>query len=498
VVAPVVVTALARQTLHGVGWNYASSVAIAMTQLLSVSITARIISPPEFGAYAAAQVLYGLAGYFALRSLGNALIRSRDLSRRTIGTATILSLTTGGVVALSAVLIASSWARAWDIPEAAAMVRLYAPAIFFASAAVVPLATLHAALRFRTAAAVETFAQLTAMWSGVLLALLSHDVRALVVGQGIGMFVMAVAAWSASRHQVAWHWSRTAASPLFRFATKVSAQNLTYFVILSAPAYAIGYTYGPQELGLFSRVSLILILPATYLAVGINKAIYPAYARLRSDRDRMRAVLTGVLTILSGTAWAAFLLVGALSPLVVRVLLGPEWTSAQALLPPLAVFASTYLVFAVAANASEALGLLHISFVLQVFSLCGLLTAWLWSAVSNLTVSQFLWLVALVQGVAHLGQLAALSRRGLLDGARLGRAYFIHGLGAGILAIAVGTGAKWGGETSAAGLAIAAGLMLIGAVSAVMLRRWIPAVAATAAAFRLRQSTGGSDARPEH
>ena len=73
---------LARRSIRGAAWNYGGAGVITVGQLAYTALTARLVSPAEFGAYAVAQALFALVGYFTLGTVGNAIIRQPSLDRR--------------------------------------------------------------------------------------------------------------------------------------------------------------------------------------------------------------------------------------------------------------------------------------------------------------------------------------------------------------------------------------------------------------------------------
>ena len=175
---------LARSALSGVAWNYSGAAILVVTQLVSTAVTARLVTPSQFGAYAVAQAAAGIFGYFTLAAIGAGLSRRQELGPKTVGTAMVMSLASGGAVAVIMWLAAGPWCKAWQVP-ASSLVRVMALALFLVSSSTVPLALLRRGLRFRAAAGVETSTQVIGVTAGVLLAVHLHSAMALVVGQTV-------------------------------------------------------------------------------------------------------------------------------------------------------------------------------------------------------------------------------------------------------------------------------------------------------------------------
>ena len=68
-------------------WSYAGATLVIVAQIAYTAFTARILEPSAFGAYASAQALIALMGYFSLATVGAALARKPALAVSTVGTA---------------------------------------------------------------------------------------------------------------------------------------------------------------------------------------------------------------------------------------------------------------------------------------------------------------------------------------------------------------------------------------------------------------------------
>src|SRR5205823_13530625 len=78
-------------------------------------------------------------------------------------------------------------------------------------------------------------------------------------------------------------------------------------------------------LGVFSRASIIVGLPQTYLSSGLMKVLYPLYGRVKNDRGRANVLLGESITLATGFVWPLYALLAGAAPVVVRVLLGRGW-----------------------------------------------------------------------------------------------------------------------------------------------------------------------------
>jgi len=402
---------LTRTALSAVVWNYCGVGVLVATQIISTAVTARVVAPSEFGAYATAQAVTAICGYFSLTALGNALLRRNDVSRAAVGTAMLLATASGAVVAAVTALSAGFWASLWNVPHATGSIRALAAVTFATGGAVVPLAVLRFRLRFRAAAVTEATTQVVGAAVGVLLAVEMHSALALALGQVCAATLLLSSSAILARRDIAVCFSWSDAKQLLGFATQVNLVNMSSYLSGAAPAWYIARCFGAAALGFYSRASLLAGLPLTYMSSSVMKVLYPLYGRLKDDRERVNAMVEEALCLVTGLGWVAFAFLGGSAPVVVALLLGDRWAGVAPLLSLAAVAAGGDLACGLLTNAGEAFGWMRVIWWRQtMFALC--LACGLFAAHEfGLGVEAVVGLFALSRWVAYGATLSAFVRR---------------------------------------------------------------------------------------
>jgi lipopolysaccharide exporter len=469
-------TSLTRSALGGVAWNSAGSVILVVAQIASTAATARLVAPREFGLYATAQAATGVFGYFTMSALGSGLQRRSRLGEKTVGTALSLSLVSSFVVGGALFFAASLWARAWGVPDATATVRVVALTLILASAAIVPLALIRRRLEFSRAATIETGSQVLAMGGGVALAIAAHSALALAAGQAVGAATLLVIAGAMVRDDLRLSFDRADARELFTFASQVGALGFVAYLVITVPAWFTARAFGASMLGVYSRASLIVDLPATYVTTSIFKVLYPLYGRVRDDLTRVKTLLNEGLTLTTGLVWPFFGLVAGAAPVIVSVVLGSRWDAASPLLPLFALAACAYIPCGLLTNAAEARGWMRIIAARECVFFAGVVATLFTVHVADLGLSWLLAGVAASQWATYLLTLSPFVRRDLIDGSTTLRVQGIH---AAVGVAAYGAAAACVRATDGTSLAVQV-LALVGISAAVYgalvaCRGWFPA-----------------------
>jgi PST family polysaccharide transporter len=467
---------LARSALGGVAWNWAGSVVLIVAQILSTAATARLISPREFGAYATAQALAGLVGYFTMTALGSGLLRRSKLEPRVVGSALTLSLGTSALIALVVWFSAAPWANAWRVPEAIGLIRILAVTLLLTSAATVPLALIRRELRFGTAAIVETGTQVLGLGISVALAFDLHSATALAVGQAVAGGTLLAASAVIARRRLTLRFDRCEARELLTFSGQVSLLSLSSYIAFTVPGWFAARVYGASVLGLYSRAALIVGLPVTYLTTGVTKVFYPLYGRVRDDAVRTRTLLADGLILTTGLTWPLFALVAGASPAVVKILLGDKWHAAAPLVALCALGACASLPCSLLTNVAEAFGWMRLIATRQL-GLCGGIGATI--VVVKLGGLDIEWLlagVAAAQWIAYILTVVPFVKRDFLDGRSVALTQSIHG-GYSLVAFGLAFGCARALEGSVPAIQVTGQLAVAGAVAGLILLGggWFPA-----------------------
>jgi lipopolysaccharide exporter len=401
---------LTQRTLRGAAWNYGGSLVVIVGQLAYTALTARVISPADFGAYATAQALLMLVGYFTLGTVGNAVIRHPALDRQVIGTAVVMTFVAGAAVAAVVLATAGLWADAWRSPGAATLIRLYAPQLLLAALATVPLGLLRRALRYRSASLIETTSVLIGFGIGAALALQLRSAEALVFAQVANAAALAALSVLATRTQLSVSYSPIHARSLFSFSAQVSLQNLGHYLNNTLPSFAISRSLGQASLGFFSRASLLVGLPQTFLVAGVTKTLYPIYPRFRDNDEECRRMMVDVASVTTTLVWPLFAILAGLAPLVVEVLLGAQWAPVADIVAPLCIYGAMNFAYTIFASFAESLGYLRQIWLVQACWTFVLVCALGVAVRENVDVRAIVLVAAAIQIAVHAAQIMLLAR----------------------------------------------------------------------------------------
>lgn len=341
-----------ERTVHGVAWTYSGGLVMLVVQLTYTAVTARLLNPEAFAAYAIAVSLAQLGSYFVGSGVSQAVLQSvrgdsdtRKAAMRIVWTAGIL---------LAACLMTFSFfiESVWDVPDLGAMARILAWSPLAAGVAGVALALHRREGHFRLPTAVETLSLILAQLISVLLIMGGFGPVALALSSLLYPVLSAVFGWASLK---TWPvFAMRSSVKIHHLSLSISGQNLAHYVQYTAPLWVLGSYAIPAVVGAYNRAQSVATVPLGQLSTAFTRVAYPRIAQSREGAaelsNRVTATVTGSM-ILGALIFAP--IAGSSGP-IVRVLLGEGWDFAVPLVATWAAWAFVNLAYVASGSVLEA------------------------------------------------------------------------------------------------------------------------------------------------
>ncbi|WP_214402283.1 lipopolysaccharide biosynthesis protein [Pseudonocardia lacus] len=335
---------LTARTIRGFAWAFTGTVSQAVLQIVSMVLLARLLTPGEFGAAAAATLVAGLTQLVSQLGVGPALVQRRTLTDQEVSAAFAFSVALSLLLGLGLHLAAPALNALVGLPPDSVLLRLLTAALLLQGIAAVPLGLLQRHLRFREMAVVDVLAFGPAtIGVSVLLAAQGHGAVSIVWGQIAAALVTATGYLWLARPPVrpagpAATWRSVRA--LVGFGSGYSLSQVGNWFALNSDNFIVATVLGPAPLGVYNRAYGLLSQPANVIGSAVDKALFPAMSKVRDDGARLRTAYVRAASLVALVTVPASVLLCVLAPEVVTVLLGDGWSAAVV---PLQVFAVVLL-----------------------------------------------------------------------------------------------------------------------------------------------------------
>jgi PST family polysaccharide transporter len=317
---------LSERTLGGMLWMGGASAAQMAMQVICLAVLARLLTPADFGIAAASNVIIAFSMLFSDLALGPALIQRDTLTDSHVRTAFTASTLLGLLLCLAIYVLAAPIAGFFRLPQVAPVTQLLGVVFIWQGLSTVSENLLSRHLQFRRLAAIKILSYVLGYGAiAIVMACRGWGYWSLAggfIGQSlINMVLVMVLA----RHDVRPLLHLSSLMDLARFGGGLSLGRIINYLALNGDKLVIGRLIGGDALGLYDRAYKLASLPGSLYEMAASKVALSSLSRVQNEPQRLRAAYRrGIeLTALVGLPMTALMIV--LAPLIIDVLLGPQW-----------------------------------------------------------------------------------------------------------------------------------------------------------------------------
>jgi O-antigen/teichoic acid export membrane protein len=350
------VPALAERAAFGAKWSFASVVGRHVVTLVTTLVLARLLTPADFGLLAMAAVFVGFADLVRDMGTGSGIVQAEAPSAELLSSV-FWANTAFGVIATAILFaLAPLAATLLRTPNLTAVLRALSVSISLDALSVVQIGLLTRELRFRRLALVELAGASAGGALGIVLALDGYAVWSLVWQSVCTALVVAAGTWLASAWRPRLAVNMSAMKPILNFSVNLTGFNVLNYFVRNADSLLIGRYLGAQSLGLYDLAYRIMLYPLQLISWSLGRALFPIYARLRDEPERLGTAYLKVTKAIALTAFPMTLGLVGIADLAVRRVLGPAWAPMVPLLMILCPLAALQAVGTTVGSVYQAMG----------------------------------------------------------------------------------------------------------------------------------------------
>lgn len=300
--------------------------ALAMAELVALLVLARLLSPNEFGLYAAALIVIKFSSIFEGLGVAPAIVQRHELEERHLRVGFTLSLLLSLTVAALVWAMAPAIADLLRLADLAPVVRTSCVVFLCHGVAMVAQASAERALRFRWLAAVDASAlAIGYVIAGPVLALLGFGIWALVGALVIQHFVRMVVLLFGQPHPKRLMLERRAIGELLYFGGGFTLARICNYLASQIDRLVAGRWLGAEALGLYSLASQLMTAPAMMVGQILDRVLFPTMALVQQEPARLARAYRSAVAACALFALPTSAIVVIVAPELVFVLLGSGW-----------------------------------------------------------------------------------------------------------------------------------------------------------------------------
>jgi polysaccharide transporter, PST family len=328
---------LNRRSLRGGALAMISQGGNITTQVISTIVLARILLPEDFGLVAMVSAITGYVAIFVDLGTRDAVTQHPHLNSGEASALFWITAATGVMFALITALCAPLIASFYSAPKLRAITMAMAVPIMLSGLYYQQYALMRRALMFRKLAIIDVTGNAMGTGLAILLAHLGYGYWALVWKPAITAFVTAFGVWVTC----GWWPGRPAFThgvrAMIRFGLNVTGFIISDTISRSMDRVALGYAYGPKELGFYQNAFNVYDNAISASANALHNVATATLSKLRDDADELKRAWSTALSSLAFFAAPAFAVLAVVGQDLVVLLLGAKWKTAGTILCILAL-----------------------------------------------------------------------------------------------------------------------------------------------------------------
>jgi lipopolysaccharide exporter len=384
-----------RQVAAGAAWMVALKFIERGIGFVSTLVLARLLLPSDFGLVAMAMAVFAFVEIAGSFGFDLALIRKRDASRALYDSAWSLSVGYGALSGVALLALAYPSAAFFKEPRLLPVMGALAAIAFVQGFENIGTVDFRKEFRFGKDFQLMLAKKLIAFVVTLALALTWRNHWALLAG--IAASRVAGVVLSFLMHPYRPRWDTSAVRELLRFSRWIVLSRVVEYFNDRGPDFLIGRFLDAASLGLYRVAREVATLPTTELLFPVMRAVFPGYAAVAHDRAELaRSFLTVQATIVMLTLPAGMAIVLLADP-IVRLLLGPNWLGAIALIEVLGIYGALTVFQATNVSVFHVLGVPQKAAALKVAEVLLLLPLVSWVVWQGYGLVGAAWAVVAVQ-----------------------------------------------------------------------------------------------------
>jgi len=337
-----------------------------VVDLLSTVVLARILLPADFGLVALATAISGYLEMVSQFGIELALIRFRGTDRALYDTAWTLSILRGALIGIVIVVICVPVSDFWGDGRLVHILLVLSVASLFSGFRNVGVIDFVKNLEFNKEVVVVAVEKISAFVFAVSVAIIFRSYWALVIGILAGKCGDLLASYAMSSYRPRLSFARLRDVLGFGFWTLVT--SVAGYFGHKGPTFFLGKMLDAHAVGVFNIAYQVANVATTELMAPIRRAIFPAYAQISDEPDRLRSAFFKVLSIIMVTTSPVAVGIGLVAEPLVVVVLGERWREAVPVIEIMAVFALLQVSVSASEGVYLAAGRVNIIGWLTIFS----------------------------------------------------------------------------------------------------------------------------------
>ncbi len=322
---PPVQESLGKKSARGAAWASISRGVQQGTQMVSISVLAKLLDSTDYGLMAMGTVFINFLQLLGDMGTGSAIVQKEHVTPRLASSlfwANALLGLAGGIVLFFA---APGVAAFYHQPKVTLLLSVLAVSFPLAGIGMVPQSLLIREMEYRKLCIVEAGSAMLAATVAIVAAWNGFGVWSLVAGSLTSSVATAALSWSLSGWHPQWVLDWGEIRGVLGFSMNLTGFVFVNYLSRNTGHLVVGRFLGAEALGYYQMAYSLLLYPLQAVSSVLGRVMFVTLSRIQSDQERFRGAMLRYLTLLGTVNFPVFLGLMVVAAPVITLFLAPKW-----------------------------------------------------------------------------------------------------------------------------------------------------------------------------
>jgi len=316
---------LKKKTASALAWNAFDKVGFQAIAFVVGVITARLLSPKDFGLIGALAIFTLLSNTLIESGFTSALIRRKHNTNEEYTAMLYFNLAISVVLYLILFFSAPLIADYFRMPELCSLARFLFLAIIFNSLGLVQNIILTKELAFKTMTIANMSSVVLSGTITIILVIYGYAYWALAFQQVLQVTFRTIFLWISNPWRISKNPHFRVIKEVFNFSILLLFTSILSTIVRNIYNIIIGKIYSVQDLGYYSQAYKYQQIPSYIISSTQSGVAYPVFSKLNHEPERQLLYLRKIMRITSFLIFPIMIGLFALAKEFVSILLTDKW-----------------------------------------------------------------------------------------------------------------------------------------------------------------------------
>ena len=285
--------AFRRQVANSAIWVGLSTVVVKLLSFVTITLVlARVLDPADFGLVAVAWLAINSFEFFREMGVASALIYRQEDSDGIDADVANIALILGSLIIYPIIFLLAPFIEQFfrDAAGITPVLRVLALVMIINALSQTPYTLMAKDLDFRNKAIPEIIGGILNSIIAITMALTGYGVWALVAGYLADAIARTSLVWFFTKWRPRLRFDRHIWREMVDYGRHIVGSRLLIFGITNIDDLLVGRMLGVTALGFYTLAYRLSNVPATHITGLINNVMFPAFSKIKDDKERVRRV----------------------------------------------------------------------------------------------------------------------------------------------------------------------------------------------------------------